>query len=171
MKWVLLTVAIVAFAIPASASSTTQAKKTLSTYDKYYLESSIMGDIYEVKAGNLANQKGSSEAVKSLGSALIKDHTKSLGEATKLAHKLGLKVPKSPTPTQQWELSMVAGLSGKDFDKALSSLEVADHIQDIQDAQEEASSGTNVQIRALARKDLPTLKKHLSMARTALKGA
>jgi putative membrane protein len=60
-------------------------------------------------------------------------------------------------------------MSGKSFDQWYAKLEVQDHIQDIKDATDEATSGSNPSIRAEAKKDIPVLKKHLALSRAALK--
>jgi putative membrane protein len=99
----------------------------------------------------------------------LKDHSKSLADLKKVARKLGVKVEAKPEPPMQWELSQVGSQSGKSFDQKYASLEVADHIQDIKDTAEEATSGTHPSVRALAREDLPVLKKHLALSKAALK--
>lgn len=173
MKWILAVGVLAAvIAVPVAGSATQAKKAALSTYDKYWLKSSIEGDIFEIKSGNIAKQKAGTDAVKTLALTLIKDHTKSLADATKLAHKLGVTVPKAPSPVQQWILQQFQNMGGgAGFDQAWSKEEVNDHIQDIDDTSLEVNGGTNLRVRSDARKDLPVLKKHLSMARTALKSA
>src|SRR3954447_2519466 len=78
-----------------------------SPLDKYMLQSSIQGDRFEIAGGQLAQSKGTSDAVKALGARLVKDHSKSLSEAVKLAKDLKISVPKTPTPSQEWELSVL----------------------------------------------------------------
>jgi putative membrane protein len=74
-----------------------------------------------------------------------------------------------PTPSMSWELSVVQSMTGKSFDQWYAKLEVQDHVQDIQDATEAAKQATNPSVRAEAKKDLPMLKKHLALAKAALK--
>jgi hypothetical protein len=49
--------------------------------------------------------------VKSYGARLVTDRTKSLEHAVALVEKLGIDVPISPSPSQQWELQTLAGLN------------------------------------------------------------
>src|SRR5581483_8212822 len=95
------------------------------------------------------------------------DHTKSLKEAVALAHKIGIKAPKDPTPSMQWELMMVSQLNGASFDYNYSKLELYDHSQDIEESKAEARDGTNTLVRALAQKELPMLTMHLKLSRQA----
>src|SRR4051794_10313141 len=135
---ILATAVIAAFAVPQSA-----AAKSYSPLDKYLLQSSIQGDRFEIADGKLAQSRGATPAVKALGARLVKDHTKSLADAVTLAKRLKIFVPKTPTPSQEWEIGVLAGLSGADFDRAYTSLEVQDHKQDIDDMKTEVSDGTN----------------------------
>ena len=67
-----------------------------------------------------------------------------------VANELGIDVPSEPSPTQQWELRVVQTFSGSEFDRWYSDLEVQDHKQDIQEAQDEVDKGCNDQIKSLA---------------------
>jgi putative membrane protein len=139
-----------------------------SAWDEEWLMMSIQGDRFEIQGGNLAQKKATTQIVRDLGARLVKDHTKSLQDATDVADQLGIDVPDKPSPTQQWQLRAVAQFQGADFDKWYSDLEVQDHLQDIQEAQDEVDKGCNDQIKQLAEDDLPVLQQHLELARAAL---
>jgi putative membrane protein len=140
----------------------------VSAWDKEWLMTSIEGDRFEIAGGQLAQSKGQSDAVKSLGARLVTDHTKSLQEAVKAAKRLGIDVPDSPSPSQQWELKALDTFSGNEFDRQYASLEVLDHMQDIQESRDEVKMGSNHRVRELAKTDLPTLKEHLKLSKAAL---
>jgi putative membrane protein len=136
--------------------------------DKQWLQSSIQGDRFEIQGGQLALSKTSAPKVQKLAHTLIDDHTQSLSDAIDLAHKYDIEVPDSPSPVQQWILGDLAKKSGRDFDQAYSSVEVADHVQDISEAQEEVQDGCNQDIRDEAKNEIPTLQYHLQLAEEAL---
>jgi putative membrane protein len=142
-----------------------------SAWDEQWLKMSIQGDRFEIQGGDLAQHKATKQIVRDLGARLVKDHTKSLQDAVDDARKLGIDVPQTPSPSQQWELRAAAQFKGAEFDKWYSDLEVQDHIQDIQDAQDEIDKGCNEQIKQLAKDDLPVLQQHLELARTAAAAA
>ncbi|HEY4281277.1 MAG TPA: DUF4142 domain-containing protein [Conexibacter sp.] len=144
--------------------------KHFSAWDEEWLMMSIQGDRFEIQGGNLAQQKGSSQAVRDLGAVLVKDHTESLADAVELAQRLGIDVPSGPSPSQQWELRTVASFSGRDFDRRYADLEVQDHVQDISEARDEAGKGCNKDVRHTAKDDIPVLQKHLELAQHALNG-
>src|SRR5215213_1377883 len=114
-----------------------------SAWDEEWLKMSIEGDLFEIQGGHLAQEKGTTQKVRHLGATLVKDHSESLEEATDLAEELGIEVPTEPSPTQQWQLRAVAQFQGADFDKWYSDLEVQDHKQDIQEAEDEVEKGCN----------------------------
>jgi predicted outer membrane protein len=144
---------------------------TVSALDEQYLMTSIEGDRFEVAGGQQALAKSQNAAVKLLAARLVKDHSKSLKEATAIAKTLGIKVPKTPSPSMQWELSVLNTMSGATYDHWYSSLEVKDHVQDISEAHAETSKGTNATIRHSAGTEVPILQKHLTLSRAALKAS
>jgi putative membrane protein len=140
-----------------------------SGLDKQYLTTAIQGDRFEITGGKLAQSKGQNAKIKALGARLVKDHTKSLKDAEALARKLGISPPKSATPSQRWQLQMLATLSRQSFDHWYASLEVADHHQDITEAADEVTDGANRQVRSTAHSEIPTLRTHLRLSEDALK--
>jgi putative membrane protein len=158
----------IALALSLVAAGSAHAA-TASGLDKQYLTTSIQGDRFEIAGGKLAQAKSQNAQVRALGARLVADHTKSLHEATRMAHALGVHVPSAPTPSQRWELQIVGSLSGQALDQWYARLEVADHHQDISEAGDEVTDGANHQVRHSAQQEIPTLRKHLKLAQAALK--
>jgi putative membrane protein len=138
-----------------------------SAWDEQWLMSSIEGDRFEIRGGHTAEDKGQDPKIRALGSRLVSDHTKSLHDAVELARKLGIDVPDSPSPSQQWELKTVAKFTGNTFDRAYADLEVLDHQQDIQESKDEVSDGCNREVRKQAAEDIPVLQQHLQLSQQA----
>lgn len=144
----------------------------VSAQDENYLMTSASGDSFEIKGGQLALQKSQNPKVRALAKVLIRDHTRSLHEAKRLAKRLGVpKVENRPTPSQAWELRQLQAKTGADFDKQYTDLEVSDHHQDIEEGKFEAKKGRNRAVRRSAKKELPTLAKHLKLSREARSAA
>ena len=102
---------------------------------------------------------------------LVRDHSKSLADATTLAQRLGVDEPPDPSPSQQWELQVVSTFSGTAFDHWYADLEVKDHTHDIQETQDECDMGCIRAVRHMAKQEIPTLQKHLELSRAALDAA
>src|SRR4051794_8575367 len=99
--------------------------------------------------GKLAEAKAVRPAARALAVRLVRDHTKSLREATAVAHRLGIDVPATPSPTEEWELETITPLAGEPFDAAYAYLEIQDHKVDIEDTNTEIEHGVNAGVRSL----------------------
>ncbi len=102
-------------AVPAAGAKSSSSGAKVSAADAQYLQTSISGDRFEVIGGKLAEKKSNNPAVLRLAKRLVDDHSKSLSDAIKLAHSLKIDVPGSPTPSEVWELKVVAAAHGKAF--------------------------------------------------------
>jgi putative membrane protein len=163
---IVVSIAVVAFGGGVAASAHAAA---LSGLDKQYLTTAIQGDRFEIAGGQLAQTKSQNATIRALGARLAKDHTKSLHDAVRLAHRFHVDVPKAPSPTQRFELQIVGSLTGPAFDQWYARLEVADHHQDIAEAADEVTDGFNQQVRSAAHDEIPTLRTHLHLSEAALK--
>ena len=164
----------VASVLAAGASGALGAAHTAKTnsslgLDENWLQTSIQGDRFEIAGGKLALAKSQTPAIRTLAQTLIKDHTKSLREAKTLANRLHTQIPHNPSPSETWELQVINSFSGNTFDKWYASLEVQDHKQDISEASNEAKNGKQAHVRKSARRELPMLKTHLRLSKSALK--
>jgi putative membrane protein len=161
---VLLAAASVATARTAAAGGAAQQP---SAQDVNYLQTSISGDRFEIAGGKLAETMGRAPQVRALGARLVKDHSTSLQDAVAEARSLGVKVPQSPTPSMVWELTVVRSMSGPQFDRWYSSLEVKDHEQDISETTFEVVHGGSPEVKQSAKKELPVLRLHLMVSKQA----
>jgi putative membrane protein len=159
-----------ALAVPVSVAHARTAA-SVSGLDEQYLMTSIQGDRFEIAGGRQALAKSQNAAVRTLAARLVKDHGKSLKESKALAKRLGVKIPTTPSPSMQWELQVIAPMTGAQYDHWYSSLEVKDHVQDISEAHDETSNGSNPSIRHAAGTEVPILQKHLTLSRAALQAS
>jgi putative membrane protein len=132
--------------------------------DRAWLKTVARADLAEIATGTLAQEKGTSDGVKSLGAMLVTDHTAHLELVKALGNRLGVPVPNAPSPTQQWEASVLATFSGAAFDQQWIALQIAAHQVNIEKTQDEIADGCNRKVRALAKMTLPTLQAHLAAA-------
>jgi predicted outer membrane protein len=132
--------------------------------DRAWLKHVAQADLAEIATGTLAQQKGTSQGVKDLGAMLVADHTKHLQQVQALAGRFGATVPTAPSPSQQWEAAVLATFSGTAFDQQWTAAQIADHLTNIDQTQDEIADGCNRDVRALANMTLPTLQAHLAAA-------
>jgi putative membrane protein len=167
-------VAVALIAVPFASARTHSAGSATdkaSGLDKEYLKTSMEGDLFEIIGGKFALKHSHNAAVLRMANRLVIDHTKAYGDAAKLARKLGVEVEKSPSPSETWELQIVSRLRGRSYNRWYSSLEVNDHIQDIDETSDEIKDGSNPDVVSDAKTDLPVLRLHLKLAQQALKAS
>jgi len=74
----------------------------------------------------------------------------------------------SPTGTQHGggDADQLSGLKGAEFDRAYMTHMVDDHEKDVKAFEQESQSGQDPEVKAWAAKQLPTLREHLSQAKS-----
>lgn len=115
----------------------------------------------EVAAGRLAQQKGSSSAVKDFGAMMVKDHSAANMKLEALAQKKNIRLPKgmgTANALKERELKMKSDAA---FDKAYIEQQTKAHEDTMALLQQESSSGQDPDAQAFARAILPTVQQHL----------
>lgn len=162
-----LAAAIVLPAPGLAAADTKGAAATLSAGDKDFIMEAACGGMAEVALGELAQQKGQSDAVKQFGKHMVDDHSKANNELKELAGRKGVVVPAALKPKYQKVVDSLSKLSGAEFDKQYMREMVKDHENDVSAFQKEADKGKDSELTSWVRQTLPTLQDHLKMARDA----
>ncbi len=131
--------------------------------DQKFIDNAIQGNLAEIRMGQLAQQKGQSEDVKSYGQMLVTDHTAANDQAKKVADQIGVTPPTGPSAKQNAMYNKMSKLTGAEFDRTFARAMVADHKKDIAEYKRE-SERKNDPVADLAKQTLPTLQKHLDAA-------
>ncbi|WP_433079663.1 DUF4142 domain-containing protein [Dactylosporangium sp. CA-052675] len=158
---------LAAAVVPAPAEA---AARDLSSMDRAFVDAAGHGGAYEVAAGRLATDRAVDPAVTAFGRHMVTDHTKAADKLAALAKGLGLSAPDKPDSVQRAILGIWSALSGRAFDCSYAPAMYADHVADVGLFEREAADGQNAKLRAFARDTLPTLRNHLAMAATNVKG-
>jgi len=119
----------------------------------------------EVKLGQLAEEKGSSPAVKNFGRRMVQDHSKANNELKDVTSKENIPLPNEMDKSDQATYDRLSKLSGDAFDRAYARDMVKDHSKDVSEFQKEAKNGKDESIKNFAAQTLPTLQNHLDQAR------
>jgi putative membrane protein len=131
--------------------------------DKIFLRKAAQGGMAEVKLGQLAAQKGSSEDVKAFGQRMVDDHTKLNNDMAPIADSMGVRVPKDLSKDDQAEYDKLSGLSGDDFDMEYLSFMVKDHHKDQREFRQEAASTTDPTLQAAVANGAKVIHEHTVM--------
>jgi putative membrane protein len=108
--------------------------------DKMFLRKTTEGGIAQVKLGQLAVAKASSDDIKALGQKMVDDHTNIDNDIAQVADTMGVMLPKTMSKEDQAEYDKLGKLSGNDFDIEYLSLMVKDHHHDLHAFRIEAAS-------------------------------
>jgi putative membrane protein len=132
-----------------------------------FIDDAIRGDNSEIMLGRLAERAAGTDQVKEFGRILVKDHTKAKRQAVEVAHELGVQPSSHAMMEADAEYAKLQLLSGTSFDKEFDAFMVRDHQDDVAAFRAEADSDPGPAGK-LARKQLPTLNKHLQMAQSLM---
>ena len=156
-----------ATAAAGSSSATAPAPTNIAAGDKKFVEKAVQGSVAEVQLGQLAVQKAQNPQVKKFGQQMIDDHSAANNKLQQIASQKGVTAPTSMDSATQREYDRLQKLSGAQFDREYMKHMVSDHEKDIKEFQSEAKSAKDSDIKSFAETTLPTLQKHLDMAKQA----
>jgi putative membrane protein len=142
-----------------------QTTPTLSTTDATFINEASRAGAEEVSAGQLAQTKAASPAVRRFAARMVADHLAANQELLGLAQSKQMTATGAPDDAHATMLTQLQGMRGRAFDRAYMAGQVDDHKAAVTLFQNEIANGTDPDVKALAAKQLPTLQKHLSMAR------
>ena len=135
-----------------------------------FVTKAVQGNLAEVSMGQLAQEKGDSDGVRSFGQQLVTDHTAANKRAVSIASEMGMTPPSEPSAKQTSEAEKMAKMSGAAFDRAFVQHMLADHRKEIA-AYRKAGKMKNEATAAYATETLPTLEKHLETAQSLAKAS
>jgi putative membrane protein len=145
------------FAAPAMAAN-------VSTAD--FVNKVAISDMFEVQSSKLALDKKPDRDTKPFAKRMIKDHTQTTKQLTKLVKsgKVNAELPTALDGDHQKLLDDLKGKSGKDFDTAYDQDQLKGHQDAVALFEDYAANGDNADLKKWAGKTLPHLKHHLAMA-------
>ncbi len=148
-------------------AETAQQSQRQNPQSEQFIKTAVQDDIAEIRIGQLAEKKGTTQTLKNLGQTLAMDHTKALAKTLTLASNMNIVPPLDSTQQAQQEIHKLQLMSGKTFDQALVKYVTQSHQKAIDKFSEAAQTAANNKVQQLAQNELPTLKKHLNMAQQA----
>ena len=96
-----------------------------------FVTKAVQGNLAEVSMGQLAQEKGDSDGVRSFGQQLVADHTAANKRAVSIASEMGMTPPAEPSAKQTSEAEKMGKMSGAAFDRAFVRHMLADHRKEI----------------------------------------
>jgi putative membrane protein len=152
---------------PESSPVASEAQAAMT--DLAFAKDATCGGLAEIKLGKLAEDRGSSEAVKTFGTRMVAEHTKAGDKLKEAAAPEHIPLPADLAAKDQATYDRLSKLSGADFDRAYAQDVVKDHQQDLQAFEREANRGGDAAIRGFASETVPRIQQHLEQAKEMLK--
>lgn len=152
-----------------SNGGTSTAKSKPAMADSHFAKEAAQGGMAEVKLGQLARDKGSSDSVKSFGKRMVDDHSKAGDKLKDVASNQNIKLPTDISAKDQATYDRLSKLNGTAFDRGYARYMVKDHETDVAAFQKEANGGRNDLLKSFASETLPTLQDHLKEAKEMTK--
>ena len=109
--------------------------------DQTFFNLASQANLAEISAGQLAETKGNAK-VKSLGKQMVTDHTTAQNELVALAKKEAVTIPMSPDADHK-QAADLNKLSGRSFDSAYMTSQLADHKTAVALFSEESANGSD----------------------------
>jgi putative membrane protein len=152
-----------------TSTATTTAKSRPAMGDSHFAKEAAQGGMAEVKLGQLAQEKGSSDSVKGFGKRMVDDHSKAGDKLKEVASRENITLPTDISAKDQAIYDSLSKLNGAAFDRAYAKDMVKDHETDVAAFQKEAHGGKDDSLKSFASETLPTLQEHLKQAKEMTK--
>lgn len=143
---------------------TATAQDTTAFNSQEFVDEAASGGMMEVKLGEMAAQKASSQEVKDFGQKMVEDHSQANQELKQLASAANLTVPETMLPKHQENVDKLSELSGEEFDKAYMDTMLQDHRKEINKFEKAAKMADNIELQSWAQKTLDVLERHYQLA-------
>jgi putative membrane protein len=155
---------------PATVSTRTAAAKSRAPMgDAHFAKEAAQGGMAEVKLGQLAQEKGANDSVKSFGERMVDDHSKAGDKLKEVTSRENIALPTDISAKDQATYDRLSKLDGAAFDRAYARDMVKDHKTDVAAFQKEANTGRDDSLKGFASETLPTLQDHLKQAEEMMK--
>ena len=132
--------------------------------DRQFMIKAADGNMFEIKAGEMASMKAVVDSVREYGHHMIMDHGKASDELKALAAKKMVDLPMMLSEAKQKKLDSLASLNGMAFDSTYMMMMVVSHVETIDLFKTEIILGQDEETKSFASGKLPTLHHHLEKA-------
>ncbi|WP_207478357.1 DUF4142 domain-containing protein [Arenibaculum pallidiluteum] len=138
------------------------SQASLSAQDQIFVEMATSSDMFEVRSSQLALQQSQLQDVRRFAQHMIQDHQGTSQQLVQIIQTLGVQQPTTMKPELQQRLAQLSTLGPDTFDQVYINDQVIAHQAAVEAFQQQASIGSNAQLKSFAAQTLPTLQQHLA---------
>jgi putative membrane protein len=142
----------------------TAASPNTSTQDATFVREASAGGQAEIMMGQLAQQRGMTDATRSFGQMMIADHTKANQQLMQIAETLQLQPAAHPNAMQQMAYQHLQTVPASRFDTSYARINVKGHEMMAALFRQEIATTQNAALKGYAMQTLPVVEQHLAMA-------
>jgi predicted outer membrane protein len=135
----------------------------LSPLDRELLTKVRLAGLWEMPAGQMAQERAGSPRVKEVGAMIAEQHAQLDADTRTTAQKLGVMLPSQPNADQQGWLREMSGATGADFDRTFVLRLRAAHGKVFPVIAQARSESKNTEIRAFAERCLRYVNTHMTL--------
>ncbi|MFJ2816013.1 DUF4142 domain-containing protein [Streptomyces sp. NPDC091279] len=135
----------------------------LSALDRDFVTKVRLAGLWELPAGQQAQQKGTTQAVRTAGQHLVEGHTFLDARVRDVAGRLSLDLPNQPNDQQKQWLSTLATAQGTDYDRQFANILRLAHGRVFALVAEVRAGTRNSLVRALADDANATVLDHIKI--------
>ncbi|MFJ3757766.1 DUF4142 domain-containing protein [Streptomyces sp. NPDC090080] len=135
----------------------------LSALDRDFVVKVRLAGLWELPAGEMAEEKGTTQAVRAAGQHLVDGHTTLDAHVRSVAGILGLPIPNQPNDQQQQWLATLAEAQGQDFDRQFANILRLAHGRVFSVVAQVRAGTQNILVRGLADDANTTVLDHIKM--------
>jgi putative membrane protein len=140
------------------------AMKQAASDPQQFIKAAHQYSLFEVKAGQLAQQKAQDQKTKDFAQTLVQDHQPALDQLKKLADSKNIQLSDQLSAPRQRMLDELSNLSGADFDKAFMNQQVRGHRRELALYKDASEKNTDAEVKQFAQQGIAGLEHHLQMA-------
>jgi putative membrane protein len=140
------------------------APPPLAAGDAAFITAATQGGLAEIAEAQIAQKNSRSPAIQNFAQTMITDHTQANNQLAQIAAKKGVTPPASPSDAQTQEATALSAEHGPKFNRDYIADQIADHKEVLAAFQQEATSGTDPDLKAFAEQTEPTIQHHIEMA-------
>jgi len=155
--------AFCAAALVASPAVAQEPGRTAAVSDTLFVAAAGDSGLAEVSMSQLGVQRATNAELKEFSQQMINEHTQLNQQLAAVAAQKGMPVPRVTDARAQFCAQNLAGLTGEKFDQCYAKAQLVAHMEAVSAFEAESERGQDSDIKALAAKTLPRLKKHLAM--------
>ena len=133
--------------------------------DAGFVRHAVSDNLLEVRLGEVAQHRATSQQVQKFGERMANDHDKMQKQWTDLAEKHGLKIEAALGPMQQQKFDRLQKMDKSSFDRAYMTAMIRGHTEDVAALKAEVDSAKSEMVRKMAAYALPIVQDHLLAAR------